>query len=157
MVFREGQEYDFEAPYTMWGNEIMVGVNVNIESDYDISSYSERVEKRLMWINKKRHVIELAMLENGMGESAEYWTSNNYARDDDGGYILNDGKKVFLPISDDDFCESLSLSEIAVNFEEDGTADIEMYFACNPDYFDGHCIEILIDNDRNIVCDGISG
>ena len=155
MEFREGSFCDFETDYTLWNfNDVKVGINLN--SDDDIEVYKNKIIQSLEWLNKKRHIIEQAILDSNMTESAEYWISKT-EKSENGGYILKNGEEVFLPLSDDDFCKSLRIYEIAVNVEEDETCDVELYFICVPDYFQGHCIEVLIDNEKNISCDGLSG
>lgn len=157
MEFKESCNCDFETECSLWNfSSVSVGININTDEDYDIEDYSEKIEECINWLNKKRHIIEQAILDNNMTESAEYWVSAA-DKSDDGKYMLNDGNKVSLPISDDDFCKSLRLPELSLNFEDDGNCDMELYFICNPDYFAGHCIEIIIDNEKNIVCDGLSG
>jgi len=155
MVFRDGSFCDFETECRVWDlNSVSVGINLN--TDNDIEDYHDLITENIAWINRKRHLIEQAILENRMTESAEFWISE-CEKSDDGGFILKDGSKVFIPISDDDFCKSLVISELTINIEESGKNDMEIYFTCKPDYFSGHCIELLIDNDKNITCDGLSG
>lgn len=153
----EGKYYDFETEYDIWGfKSVNIGININIDDDYNIDEYKDRIAKTLEWVNRKRHVIEQAILDNNMTESAEFWIQDA-ERLENGCYLLEDGSSVSLPLSDDDFCMSLRLSELLINFEEDGSSDMEIYFICKPDYFAGHCIEITVDNDKNISCDGVSG
>lgn len=155
MEFREGSFCDFEIDYKIWGlNTVKVGINFNSEDD--IEDYEQRIKENLEWINRKRHVIEQAILDNNMTESAEYWITET-EKNDNGKYLLADGSEVSLPLSDDEFCKSLRISELAVNLEQDGTCDMEIYFICKPDYFRGQFIEVIIDSDKNIICDGLSG
>ncbi len=155
MEFREGSFCDFETDYKIWNaNTVKVGININ--DDNDVEQYEDKILNQLEWINLKRHIIEQAILDSNMTESAEFWISNA-EQSEDGDYLLQSGEKVSLPLSDDEFCKSLKISEMSVNIEEDGSCDVELYFVCKPDYFSGQCIEVLIDCDKNISCDGLSG
>lgn len=156
MKFREGTNYDYETDYDLWKNKsVVIGINFNLDN-YDISKYTDTIRGFLEWLNKKRHVVEQAILENNMTESAEYWVSRN-KQSADGSYIMKDGSTVSLPINDDDFCKSLKFPEVVICIEDNGDCNAELYFRCSPDYFDGHSIEVFIDNDKNISCDGLAG
>lgn len=155
MVFSEGTFCDFETECKVWNlNSVKVGINLN--TDNDVEDYHDIVTENIAWIDRKRHLIEQAILENRMTESAEFWVSE-CEKAEDGRFILADGSRISVPISDNDFCKSLRIAELTINIEEDGTNDMEIYFICKPDYFAGHCIEMTIDSEKNIVCDGLSG
>lgn len=157
MKLNEGKYYDFETQYDIWSfKSVNIGININIDDDYNIDDYKDNIKKTLEWINRKRHVIEQAILDSNMTESAEYWIMVA-EKLENGCYRLENGEEISLPLSDDDFCKSLCIPELLINFEEDGSCDMEIYFTCQPDYFAGHCIEVTVDNEKNIICDGVTG
>ena len=93
-----------------------------------------------------------------MLELAEEWASSAEEAEDEEQecYIMEDGEKVFFPISEKDFTDSLYVESITMNIE-DNEISLEIFFCCCPDYFAGHCIIVDIDKDGNVVNRGLAG
>lgn len=73
-------------------------------------------------------------------------------------YIMEDGEKVFVPITEEDFCESLYIDGFTMNFKDGWDKPfIDLYLCCSPDYFAYHCIHIMIDDNKNVICNGLAG
>ena len=72
-------------------------------------------------------------------------------------FITDDYNEIYLPISKEDFLDSLNLS-IYVSYDKD-ESDIlvDGYINCEPDYFAGHSIEFIVDSKGNFEIEGLAG
>lgn len=72
-------------------------------------------------------------------------------------YLTIDKEKVFLPITQTDFCNSLRVQSIVFSIEE---GIIDMYINSIPDYYTGHVIwyNLIIKNGKiECECNGLEG
>lgn len=75
-------------------------------------------------------------------------------------YLTDEGIKVFIPISQQDFLQSIKLQSISfVLIENDENPLVELYLECNPDYFFGHIILCRFMNSNPVLykCCGLEG
>ena len=98
------------------------------------------------------------LIDDGMLELAEDWASSAEEAEDEEQecYVMEDGEKVFFPISEKDFTDSLYVESITMNIENNEIS-LEIFFCCSPDYFAGHCIIVEVDRDGNITSQSLAG
>ena len=163
--FKKSDVFTFEAKCNLWNEE---GVNFSVDfSDKTkgkememLSKHLIDIEKQLQWIAKNRISIEKALIDDDMVSLAEDWASSAEEAEDEEKecYIMEDGQKVFMPISEEDFCKSLYIDGFNINFENSwDKPTIDMYLCCSPDYFAYHCISIFIDENKNVKCNSLAG
>lgn len=154
----------FEAATELWGKDY-VNVYIDFPEDRDINEclhqYLPIINEQQQWLEANKGNVEKALADADFIELAEDWASSAEEATDekDECYIMEDGKKVFLPITEKDFNNSLYLDSITISFEEEAmdAPEIELYILCDPDYFAGHSIQVSVDNEKNINCHGLAG
>ncbi len=152
--------FSYTGKASVWGEEISINIS------FDDSPLPEEIlvflEKYLAWINQHRQEALQTLFDDNILELAEDWASsaepyygdeeedeNDEDNEDDEKepvcYIMEDGQKVFLPITEQDFSASLHLTAITFNCpyetEEDFT---EIWCDCSPDYFAYHSVLIYL-------------
>ena len=71
---------------------------------------------------------------------------------------MEDGTKVYLPITEEDFASSLRFDGISVYYDDEkDDISASVYLVCKPDYFAYHCIEIFVEGDLTIEVNGLAG
>lgn len=171
------EDNSFKAQVDIWGDKVLMSVSVeNLQDDTETAALkiSKIMETAAELINKNRRAICKALLDEDMIESAEEWASScfseeNYDEEDDDEedsseeecYILPDGNTVTLPISEEDFLSSLHIESVLIYAEpKDGKydyPDAEIFIVCDPDYFLGHCIDVIIKKDGSVEVYGLAG
>lgn len=148
----------FEASTSnIWeSDKIELSVYFENSEDYNksLSDKINSINELLVWIKNCRKEVEMFLLEDDWLSMAEDWASSAEEAEDEESecYVMEDGQKVFFPITEDDFKKSLSLSSIRIEFEDDrSNPTIELYLVCNPDYFAYHGIEITINESKEIT------
>ncbi len=168
------KNYLYEGQFKIWGEDS--GILVRVEDgtpDNDLTR--EKVlavmEKITAVLNEKRSVIEQALIDDDMVATAEDWASSGEEDYDEGDedhedddnrkecYILEDGSKVYLPITEEDFKASLTssggvLAYVNENFEY---KDFDFFINCEPDYFACHSILVSVDADGSVKVGGLAG
>ncbi len=161
-----------EGTCTIWGEE----VTVTIESDDEKKALPEEtlsfLEKYLAWIDHRRQDALQCLFDDGILELAEDWASSaepyygeNEDDDDDEDddkepecYIMEDGQKVFLPVTEQDFSKSLHLTNITFNCsDEEEDFLTELWCDCLPDYFACHSILIYLNPDGSFENGSLQG
>lgn len=155
---------DFEARLLLWGRE---GVPMTLilpeeESGKEkaLEAHLPDVERELQWLDQAFPTVVRAVLEEDMVSLAEDWASSAPVAEEETQdcYVMEDGQKVFLPITEKAFCQSLYPDGIGLSFEEGwDRPSMDLYLCCSPDYFAGHCIAVSVDRDHRVTCDGLAG
>ena len=157
--FTASDVFDYEGKTDIWGKQVGLGI------DCDGSSLEEmlpRINKLAEFLDKNKDKIVAALVEDDFLSLAEDWASSAEEADESTEerecYIMEDGSKVYLPITEDDFAASLHFDGISIYFDDDKN-DItsSVYLVCQPDYFAYHCIEIFVDGDETIKVNGLAG
>lgn len=155
--------FSFEGYCRLWGQQ-----NINLflifPEDADRDEYLKKqmasVNEQLLWIESNRSKIEDYLLSEDFLSLAENWASSAEKAEDEEQecYVMEDGQKVFLPITDSHFRNSLRFSSVELNYEEEEEKPaINIYLQCDPDYFAYHVIDIMIDGDKNITSATLAG
>lgn len=157
--FKESDVFDFEAKSDIWGDSVSIGVDCDGSS---LEIMLPMINRLAEFINKNKGAVVRALVEDGMLETAEDWASSaeeaEDSTEDHECYIMEDGTRVYLPITEEDFAASLHMDGMSVYYDDekdDISADV--FFVCTPDYFAYHCIEVFMDSKGNIDVNGLAG
>lgn len=151
----------FTATTDVWGEETRLSVVLDDETprgSHTIEKIYPLLDKAAQRVDIKRRRIEDALLRDGWLETAEEWASDigKVSKREQGCYVMDNGDKVYLPLSEDDFCSSLSVESICIYFDEElDINDVTVYIVCTPDYFAGRAIAVLLDSDGGIQIKGL--
>jgi len=169
--------FSYTGKAVVWDEKI----TVNIHFDEDNSEEKTKalleenlafLEKYLAWINQHRQDVLQTLFDDDILELAEDWASsadpfydeNDEDNDDDDdddkepiGYIMADSQKVFLPITEQDFSDSLHLTSITFNSPEENQDFTELWCDCSPDYFAYHSILIYLNPDGSFENGSLQG
>ncbi len=163
--FQTGSLSDFAGTTTVWGRE-KVEIMVDFEKDFEQDTFPPELlpalNARLDWLEHARQVIVDALLEDGMLELAEDWASSAEQAEDEEQecYIMEDGQKVFLPITEEDFFNSLRMDSVVFQVSWDGTVPVlslDLYMHCNPDYFACHSVLAYVEPDGTVTSGSLAG
>jgi hypothetical protein len=154
--------FSFETYSTIWKNGTTIAIDFPEEKDENqwLNNNLNLINEELNWIEKNKDKIEELLLENNCLELAEEWASSYPLLDcvEEECYVMEDGKKVFFPITTDDFSNSLYIETISMKFDKcRETPLLELIILCNPDYFTGHCLMVDIDKNKSLKYKGLWG
>lgn len=155
--------FSFEGYCQLWGQQ-----NINLylvfPEDADRNDFLlkniDSVNEQLKWIENNRSEVENYLIKKDFLLLAENWASGAEKAEDEKQecYVMEDGQKVFLPITQDDFKGSLYFSSVELSYEEDiNKPKLNIYLQCNPDYFAYHVIDMIIDGNKNIISANLAG
>ena len=118
------------------------------------------INNLLSFLNHNENaVMKAIVVDAGMLKQAEYYI--DCMEEAEGSteecrvFILEDGTEVTLPLSEEDFIESLHLNEVFIEFNnEEQELSATLTFYCRPDYFvdpeTNHIIAVNMDSKGNI-------
>lgn len=161
--FKPDDVFDYEYKGKLWGNDdVCVGLILNEEAEDKealFKSCFNVIKEKIEWINNNRNKIEKALLDDGMVELAEDWASSSEEAEDEEQecYIMDDGTKVFIPITEEDFCNSLHLDGFTIYCDSEKDISVDVFLFCKPDYFAYHSIELFVNEDNTIDVNGLAG
>ncbi|ORX70413.1 hypothetical protein BCR32DRAFT_285945 [Anaeromyces robustus] len=156
-----------EPPYSvtvdLWGVKKKVEIEFCIDDlevdDNFLYSIIPIIESRISFINEHRSKIEQVLIDDEGVDLAEEWASSAKSSEDEKDcYIMENGQKVYIPISEEFFRNSLHISGALIRFEDSlDNVETELYIYCDPDFFAGHGFYISIYNDNEIKSNGLFG
>ena len=153
----DGLDDYFEGKTTIWGGKSELLVDCEEASLETMLPY---INKMLEFLDNNKPDVVKALIDDGMLDCAEDWVDGNDETEDSTEehpcYILYDGSKVCLPITEEDFAASLRPNGMTIYFDEDDIS-AEIFIDCVPDYFAGHCIVMYLDSKGNINVNGLAG
>ena len=142
----------FSGSFTMWGEDVCdVDIEFSDESDdpeADLCKYIAVVNERLNWLGDAREFIARSLIAGGIIGIAEQWCATYPQAQDEAQecYVVDDGSKVFLPITEEDFINSIHLDNVSIDLSEGAVkTGIQVFLRCRPDYFACHAIVVDID------------
>ncbi|MEE5992317.1 MAG: DUF2262 domain-containing protein [Oscillospiraceae bacterium] len=154
----------FSGSFTMWGEDVCdVDVDFSEDSDdpeADICKYIAVVNEKLNWLGDAREFIARSLIAGGIIGIAEQWCATYpQAKDEEQVcYVVDDGSKVFLPITEEDFINSIHLDNVTIDLSEGAVkAGIQVFLRCRPDYFACHAIVADIDADGVVTNADLAG
>ena len=155
--FKKSDVFTVEALFSIWKNDL-ADLYIDTEDNFTIDSFLPQIKNKLKWIEDNSQIIEKVLIDDEMLELAEDWASSAEEAEDEEQecYIMEDGEKVFFPISEKDFTDSLYVESITMNIKNNEIS-LEIFFCCCPDYFAGHCIIVEVDKEGNITNQSLAG
>ena len=153
------ETYSYEGVSQLWGGQVTVDISLD-EDETALAEYLPLLEKHLAWLNAHRKEAVQALLDDDFLELAEDWASSAEPAEDEEQecYLMEDGQKVFFPITEEDFSCSLHLSSVVFDCE-DGKDQIsaELWCECSPDYFAYHSVLIYVNADGSMESGSLQG
>ena len=148
--------FSYFGTCSIWNRETSIYIDFDKAENKSelLAKYLPLLEKYLGWLSQHRKDIVQALIDDEYLDCANEWASYAELAEDEEQecYIMEDGQKVFLPITEEDFSNSLYLNEILFNCcEGEHEIILHLYFICSPDYFAGHAIIISIAQNRTIT------
>lgn len=153
--FRTDDTFAYTGSFEVWGEDTDFSIDFGEQKEEPaklLEKYLPQIEEKIEWLRTHKEEILTRLIE---GEDilslAEDWASSAEEAEDEEQecYIMEDGQKVFLPITREDFVRSLSCSA-TIFCEAEDCVWMEMFLACSPDYFAGHAIEMSLDTDGEL-------
>ena len=141
----------------IWGEETKIRVD---KKEHSLEERVPLINKLISYLNHKEDIVFKAIVDDaGMLKQAEYYI--DCMEEAEGSteecrvFILEDGTEVTLPLSEEDFIESLHLNEVFIEFNnEEQELSATLTFYCRPDYFadpeTDHIIAVNMDSKGNI-------
>ncbi len=159
--FSRGTEpFAFTAKANIWGSTAAVDIILDEETprgSHTIEKIYPCIDRIVQRVDMKRAKLEQALLDDGWLETAEDWAAQGkVSKREQGCYLLDDGNKVYLPLNEDGFCDSLFVESVCIYFDDElEVNDVTIYIVCSPDYFAGHAIAVFLDSDGDIRVKGL--
>lgn len=141
----------------VWGEETEICVD---KEKGPLEDLVPLINNLLSFLNHNENaVMKAIVVDAGMLKQAEYYI--DCMEEAEGSteecrvFILNDGTVVNLPLTEEDFIESLHLNEVFIDFDnEEQELSATLTFYCRPDYFvdpeTNHIIAVNMDSKGNI-------
>ena len=146
--FKVSDVFSYEGTVQSWDKNTSIALDFPKDKPED--EYFDILEEK----------IEKALTDYGCISLAEDWASSAEEADDEEQecYIMEDGQKVFFPISEEEFLNSLYFESISIDFRSDTeNPEIELFISCSPDYFAYHVLHVSADSEKNVKCRGLAG
>ena len=160
--FKVSDVFSYEGTVQLWDKNTSIALDFPKDKPEDeyFDILAEKITEQIKWIEENREKIEKALIDYGCISLAEDWASSAEKADDEEQecYIMEDGQKVFFPISEEEFLNSLYFESISIDFRSDTeNPEIELFISCSPDYFAYHVLHVSADSEKNVKCRGLAG
>ncbi len=157
--FKNSEIFTVEGDALIWREKVGIGVDC---TDSTLEDMLPKINRLIEFLDKNKDAVVKALVEDGMLETAEDWASSAEEAEDSTEehecYIMEDGTRVYLPITEEDFAASLHFNGISVYFDDEkNDISADVFLDCSPDYFACHSIEIFMDSMGNIKVNGLAG
>ena len=152
-------ENEYDACANLWDKNLYISVTADI---LPLEDMIPMINVMLKSLDNQKEAFFSDLIDSYL-PYAEDWVLNlceeseEDSTDEKRCFITEDYNEIYLPISKEDFLDSLNLS-IFVSYDEDESdIYVEGYIDCNPDYFAGHSIEFNVDSKGNFEIEGLAG
>lgn len=157
--FIPSEVFDYEAQTSVWGDTVSIGVDCDGST---LNAMIPKINSLVEFLQNNKDKIVKALVEDDFLSLAEDWASSAEEAEDSTEerecYIMEDGTRVYLPITEEDFADSLHFDSLSVYFDDEkGDISADVFLVCVPDYFAYHCIEIFVEGDHTIKVNGLAG
>lgn len=155
--------FGYEHCVSIWGVDCNVTIFPNGNENADLSILLLKAQQCLQQINDTQKECFQSIIEKDMINLAEEWIADDEFKIEDETqecYLTEEGEKVFVPITQQDFLQSIRLQSITFVLDEnDENPFVELYLVCKPDYFFGHSILCRFMNSNPVLykCCGLEG
>ena len=152
--------YEYNFHISIWNESTRV--EISNKQGIDNISILPIIKSVLVWVNNNKEICTETAIEEGMIRLAEEWIKDEDSKvtNEKDCYLTAYEEKVFLPITQTDFYNSLRVQSIYFSVGE-GITDINMYISCSPDYYAGHVIWYSLYTKENgkieCECNGLEG
>lgn len=153
----------YEHSVSIWGMDCNVKIFPNGNENADLSILLLQVQQCLQQINDTQKECFQSILDADMINLAEEWIADEAFKVENANeecYLTDESEKVFVPIAQKDFLQSIKLQSINLVLDEnDKNPLVELYLGCKPDYFFGHIIlcRFMNSNPVHYKCCGLEG
>ncbi len=152
-------ENEYDACAKVWDKNLYISVTADI---LPLEDMIPMINVMLKGLDSQKEAFFSDLIDSYLSQ-AEDWVLNlceeseEDSTDEKRCFITDDYNEIYLPISKEDFLDSLNLS-IYVSYDKD-ESDIlvDGYINCEPDYFAGHSIEFIVDGKGNFEIEGLAG
>lgn len=159
---QDSDDWAFAFETKLWGRSLKVEI---LTEDIDVTDSTAaeilpEVERAVGFVNSHKAEIIAALIDDDALDMADDWASSaEEDPDEEDCYIMEDGRKVRTPITEEVFTGMLGIAEASLEFCEntDKISSIQLYLTCDPDIFAGHALDVQIDGDGNIEVCGLCG
>jgi hypothetical protein len=156
--FRNEERYSYGSGF-VWGEETTILVDRGKRS---LEEMLPLINKLVEFLNHHKAAFVKALIDDGMLALAEEWVESSGEAEGrtDGrkGYLVDDETVVYLPISEKEFAEALTIDSIDISYDEKANdISAHIFINCEPDYFADHSIEIYMDSKGKIEIIGLAG
>lgn len=164
--FSEGEYCDYECNVDLWKDrEIYCGIKLvnNDKKEKELKDYLFAINSKFLWIENNKKIIEDALISDKLLKLAEEWILKvDYYIEGEEMYEIDADAPLTIPLPEKDFRNSICIDSFGIDIVEDINTQkydtiLTMYLRCNPDYFNGHVIEIFIKNNDDIEVNGLAG
>lgn len=155
--------FGYEHTISIWDTACKVIISPIDNKDVDLSVFLLQVKEYLQLINDTQKECFRSILDANMVKLAEEWIADETFKVEGEAkecYLTDEGEKVFIPITQQEFLKGIKLLSVDFIFIEGNEIPItELSLVCNPDYFSGHIILCRFENSKPILykCCGLEG
>lgn len=156
--------FGYQLSIQIWGSACSVTISPVDDSSINLSTLLPRVKESLGFLDSTKKECFQAILDANMIKIAEDWIINeSHSVENEGTrvcYLTEDDEKVYIPISQQEFLNSLTLLSIDfIFFAGNENPLIDLYFKCRPDYLLSHIILCRFNNSnpKTYKCIGLEG
>lgn len=155
--------FGYEHTLSLWGTACKVVISPVDNKDVDLSVLLSQIKEYLLQINDTQKECFQSILDANMVKLAEEWITDGAFKVESEVrecYLTDEGVKVFIPLTQQEFLQSINLQSINfIFFEGNENPLVELYLECNPNYFFGHIIICQFENSNPILykCCGLEG
>ena len=156
-----GNTPHYETVGKIWNNEVKIIIYTEGGKKCSLDTIIPRIERILAMIPKRDEIADM-LRHAGIIDRAEEWVAECEPADDYSDeherFVLEKGVVIELPITVEQFADSLMVESLGVTIEDSAdNFSAKFYLRCTPDYFDGHSIAVTIDKDGEMRCLGLCG
>ena len=148
---------------SIWSVDCNVTIFPNGNENADLSILLLQVQQCLQQINDTQKECFLSIRDANMVKLAEEWIADGAFKvksEVRECYLTDEGVKVFTPLTQQEFLQSINLQSVSfIFFEGNENPLVELYLGCSPDYFFGHIILCRFMNSNPVLykCCGLEG
>lgn len=151
-AFSYDKEMDEQtATATIWGKPTPIFLDAETE-EIPLKS----IENWLNWVEENREkIIDFALDAEDFVYNFNTWAEKEIAKK--GKAKLFDGTTLTEAVSAETIAQSLSVSSIGVELEDEAVQGLSIDLIATPDYFGGHALNIEIDHRKKMFFGGMNG
>lgn len=148
---KDKNEAEQTAKANIWGKQTLIIVDDEVD---DIPL--QKIEKWLTWVEENRsEIIDFALDAEGFVDNFNGWVEQEIGKK--GKAKLFDGTILTELVAEETIRQSISISSIWVELDDETVESLSLDLITTPDYFGGHSLDIEIDNRKKLFFGGMNG